>query len=146
MANAHRLVCYKSLCQNKFLHKEVIIRNSILGHKFQHNVLIMREGNIQCFVVSPVNDNSSGLEREFTGKLGLAVVTHLFSKIVEQFSRELSSSEALLLSLTYCFLHAFFFFFCVHLSLISFGFFLSTQSGHRDTKLCLEECSVNLQT
>lgn len=109
MANAHRLVCYKSLCQNKFLHKEVIIRNSILGHKFQHNVLIMREGNIQCFVVSPVNDNSSGLEREFTGKLGLAVVTHLFSKIVEQFSRELSSSEALLLSLTYCFLHAFFF-------------------------------------
>lgn len=109
MANAHRLVCYKSLCQNKFLHKEVIIRNSILGHKFQHNVLIMREGNIQCFVVSPVNDNSSGLEREFTGKLGLAVVTHLFSKILEQFSRELSSSEALLLSLTYCFLHAFFF-------------------------------------
>lgn len=44
-----------------FLHEEIVLRDSILGHKFQCNVLIMRKGNIQCFVVSPVNDTVTDL-------------------------------------------------------------------------------------
>lgn len=108
MANAHRLVWYKYVCQDKFLHKEVILRDSILGHKFQHNVLIKRKGNIQCFVVSPVNGNSSDLEGIYWEARTSCSHTPVFSKFLKQSSRELSSSEALLLSLTYCFLHAFF--------------------------------------
>lgn len=115
-------MCRKLLCQNKFLHKEVILRDSILGHKFQHNVLIMRKGNIQCFVLSPVNYNSSGLEREFTG---LAVVTHLCFLNLWKILKGVIKQWSIIIKFNLLF-SSHLFSFCVHLSLISFGFFIHT--------------------